>query len=174
MCDELLANSTMYNMLPVIAVLAASLITGLLTLTAARASMRAARSDRVWDARKEGYTAILTRLKEASVRASVVDDGYNSGDYGRGPHDYFESPARTDEEKAAGDAWRNCRSAFDSSWLVLSDDFLARSEQLFDSLPTKYDDDLPPEGAARWAQALRDGYRDLLGIARREFASSRA
>ncbi len=92
MCDELLANNTVRDMLPVIAALAASLITGLLALAAARASMRATRSDRVWDARREGYTAILTRLKEASVRASVVDDGYNSGDYGQGPHHYFESP----------------------------------------------------------------------------------
>ena len=172
MCDELLANDTVRDMLPVIAALAASLITGLLALAAARASMKATRSDRVWDTRREGYTAILTRLNEASLRASVVDDGYNGGDYGRGPHDYFETSERADQEKAAGEAWRNCRSAFDSSWLVLSDDFLARSERLFESLPTRYDDDSPPEDAARRAQALRDGYRDLLGTARSEFASS--
>ena len=161
----------MCDMLPVIAALAGSLITGLLALGATRMSMKATRSNRVWDARREGYTAILTRLKEASATAEVVDVGYNSGDYGLGPHDYFESPARPEDEKVAGDAWQRCRSAFDASWLVLSGDYLARSEQLFDSLPTKYDDDLPPKEAARRAQALRDGYRDLLAIARREFAS---
>ena len=170
----MLANNALSDVLPVVAALAASLITGLLTLAAVRASTKATRSDRVWDARREGYTAILTRLKEASVRASVVDHGYNSGDHGLGPHDYAVSSTHDDEKKAAGDAWRTCRSAFDSSWLVLSDDFLARSEQLFDSLPTRYDDHLPPEAATRWAQALDSGYRDLLAIARREFASRRA
>lgn len=164
----------MSDLLPVAAALAGSLVTGLLALAAARMSMRATRSNRVWDARREGYTAILTRLKEASEKASIVDEGYNSGDYGLGPHDYSTSPERPEEERAACNAWRHCRSAFDATWLVLSDEFLARSEQLFDSLPTKYDDDLPPRDAERRAQALREGYRDLLAIARREFASRRA
>jgi len=164
----------MSDLLPVAAALAGSLVTGLLALAVARMSMRATRSNRVWDARREGYTTILTRLKEASEKASIVDEGYNSGDYGRGPHDYFESPERSEEERAARDAWRHCRSAFDASWLVLSDEFLERSEQLLDSLPTKYDDDLPNKGAARRAQALHEGYRDLLAIGRREFASRRA
>ena len=174
MCDGPLASFTMNDLLPVAAALAGTLVTGLLALVAARMSLKATRSNRVWDARREGYTEILMRLKEASEKASIVDEGYNSGDYGRGPHDYFESPERLEEERAARNAWRHCRSAFDATWLVLSDEFLARSEQLLDSLPTKYDDDPPPKGAARSAQALGDGYRDLLAIARREFASPRA
>ena len=117
---------------------------------------------------------ILARLKEASKKAAIVDDGYNGGDYGLGPHDYFESPARAGEEQAASETWQRCRLEFDANWLVLSDDFLSRSELLFDSLPTKYDDDFPPEEAARRAAALRDSYRDLLAVARREFASARA
>ena len=72
MFDELLSKFIMCDMLPVVAALAGSLITGLLALAAARMSMKAARSDRVRDPRREAYTAILIGLKEASEKAAVA------------------------------------------------------------------------------------------------------
>ncbi len=161
------------DLLPVAAALAGSLGTGVLALLAVRINTRATRSNRVWDARREGYTAVLTCLKKASEKASIVDHGYNSGEYGPGSHDYFNSPSRPEAEGAFWNTWQRCRSALDASWLILSDDFLARSEHMLAALPTKYDTDSPPDQAARRAQALHEGHRDLLTIARREFASRR-
>ena len=163
---------------PGIAALGASLITGIVTLLAAiraaRMNINAAQYDRIWDSRKPGYTAILATLWDASEKADLVDSGYNSGEHGYGPHEYFASPAKERDEAAADKAWARCKSEFDVNRLILSDGFLARFESLLGSLPTAYDRESPPRDAARWAECLRDAYRDLLSLARREMLPPKA
>lgn len=171
----------MQNIISIITALPGSLITGVLTLAAgllgalitllgALITLKATRSNRVWELRKESYTIILKRLKEASKRADIVDNGYNSGEFGSDtPHFYYESPNRVEQEQAAYNAWKSCREAFDENCLILSDKFLARFKQLLKSLPTEYDY-FPPDSAAEEAKSLGDAYQDLFAIARRECA----
>ena len=103
----------MQNIIPVIAALAGSLITGVITLAAGWITTKKTRSNLVWELRKESFTTILKRLKEASERATIVDNGYNSGTYGPDPHNYFESPNRTEQEQTEGNAWKSCCETFD-------------------------------------------------------------
>lgn len=163
---------------PGIAALGASLITGIVTLLAAmrvaRMNINAAQYDRIWDSRKPSYTAILATLRDASEKADLVDNRYNSGEDGYEPHDYFVSAAREKDEAAARRAWARCKSEFDVNRLILSDSFLARFESLLGSLPTAYDAVSPPRDAARWAECLRDAYADLLSLARREMLPPQA
>ena len=91
--------------------------------------IQAAQSACVWDSRKQSYSKVLARLKEASTKADVVDFGYNGGEHGYGPEAYFQSSARREEEAAAARAWANCKSAFDANQLLLSDGFLSGDEQ---------------------------------------------
>ena len=164
--------TTMFDIPPASAALLASLLTGLLGLAAVRMHRKRERANRVWESRKESYSSILARLNEASQRADLVDHGYNSGEFGHSPEDYYGSPDRPTDEQTARAAWAECRSTFASSQLILSAKFLKRFERLLESLPKEYEDLLPPEVAARMARCLREAYSDLLSIARREFASS--
>ena len=76
---------------PGITAVFASLVTGGCALAGVmlmtRSNTRQAQSQRTWNARKQCYTSILARLKEASEAADIVDRGYNSGEGGVGPHD---------------------------------------------------------------------------------------
>ena len=109
----------MQNIIPDIIPVIATLLGGVLALAGVWITQKATRSNRVWELRKENYTIILKRLKEASERAAIVDDGYNSGEYGLGPHDYFNSPDRTEQEKAAYNTWKSCRETFDANCFIL-------------------------------------------------------
>ena len=157
---------------PGITVVLASLVTGGCALAGVmlmtRSNTRQAQSQRTWNARKQCYTSILARLKEASEAADIVDRGYNSGEGGFGPHDYFSSSAREQEEDAAGEAWASCESEFSVNHLIVSDEFLARFELLLECLPTEYEGVSPPVEANRRAACLREAYRNLLPLARRE------
>ena len=144
---------------PGIAALVGAFIGALLTLAVARMHIRADHSARVWEARKAGYTAILRKLKDASRKADVVDDGYNSGEDGRGPHDYHSSPYRQEQEHAAGKAWGSCKEAYDAECLILSNGFRDRFDLLLRSLPTMHDQYDPPEDARNFAACLREGHR---------------
>ena len=153
---------------PGLTTLGTSLITLVAALWAARMNINAAQSDRIWESRKQSYTSILAKLKDASFRADVVDRGYNSAEDGLGPEDYSASLEGRKEEEAAGKAWERCKSEFDVNHLIVSDELLARFESLLRSLPTEYDGYLPPRHAALWAECLREAYRDVLSLARRE------
>lgn len=168
----------MFEIGPGIAALGASFITGGVALWAAilvaRIKISAEHSHRIWESRKQSYTSILAKLKDASVSADLVDRGYNSGEGGFGSEDYFVSPAREKHEVAASKAWARCQSEFDVNRLILSDGFSSRFESLRQSLPTEYDEYSPPRDAALRAGFLRDAYRDLLPLARHEMLSPEA
>ncbi len=75
----------MQNIIPDISPVIATLLGGVLALAGVWITQKATRSNRVWELRKENYTIILKRLKEASEHAAIVDDGYNSREYGLAP-----------------------------------------------------------------------------------------
>lgn len=160
---------------PNITAVLASLVTGGCALAGVvlmtRSSRTQAQSQRTWDARKLAYTSVLAKLKEAAEAADIVDRGYNSGEGGFGPHDYFGSSARPRQEEAAGKAWASCQLEFSINHLIVSDEFLARFELLLECLPTDYEDLSPPEEAGRMAACLREAYGELLALARREMFS---
>lgn len=153
----------------------ASVVTGAFTLAAVglmtRSKTRQAQSERIWNARKHCYTSILSALKQALEAADVVDRGYNSGDGGLSPHDYFSSPLRVPQENKAVEAWTTCKAQFTENHLIVSDDFLTRFGSLLESLPTEHDSFDPPEDASRRAACLRQAYRDLVPLARSEMFS---
>lgn len=145
-------------------------LAGVFILT--RSNRKQAQSERTWNARKLGYTSVLAKLKEALEAADIVDHGYNSGEGGFGPHDYFGSSARAQQEEAAGKAWASCQLEFSANHLIVSDEFLAHFERLLERLPTDYEGLSPPEEAGRRAACLREAYGELLPLARREMFSA--
>lgn len=166
-------HAVLQLMVPAAAALAGALGGALVALAVARMHIKAEQSARIWQARKTSYTVILRTLKDASEKANVVDYGYNSGEDGRGPHDYFGSERRPEDESAAGSAWTSCKEAYDADCLILSERFRDRFNELLRSLPTGHDQYDPPEDAERWAACLGAAYRDLFRLAHRECFPSR-
>ena len=154
--------------LPVVTMLIGTLTGGSLMLLNSQMNIRAARQDRLRDFRQKCYTEIIANLKKASAAAAVVDDGYNSGEGGYTPEEYFRSPDRPEQEAAAYLAWAECRSVFCANSLILSERFRDRFQELRDCLPTEHEQHLPPSDAARKARCLRKAQNDLFRIAQRD------
>ena len=156
------------NILSAAVALFRTLVGGSLTWATSWISVRAKQRDRIWDARNKSYTEIMTKLKDASLAAAAVDDGYNSGEGGRTAEDYHQSLDCRDQEAAADLAWAKCRSAFDANELTLSYRFSTRFGRLLASLPTEHEQHLPPRDAEKRARCLHEARIDLLRIAKRE------
>ncbi|WP_170573532.1 hypothetical protein [Ruegeria atlantica] len=126
--------------------------------------------DRIWDFRKEAYTAILARLKEALVHSQKVSDGYH--DEHHHPEAYHGSEARQKDDAAAWKAWADCKAEFENSRLTLSDEFVDEFASLVNALKHIDEDDLPPDIAWEEAKCFSSAYPKLLEIAKQEIAPS--
>lgn len=124
--------------------------------------------DRIWDFRKESYTAILAHLKQASTYADKVSDGYH--DEQSHPETYHGSDARHKETKIAWESWGECKSAFEANRLTLSNAFVAEFQKIKDCLAAIDEYDLPPDIAFAEAQCFSDAYPKLLAVALEEIA----
>ncbi|WP_170411284.1 hypothetical protein [Ruegeria atlantica] len=127
--------------------------------------------DRIWDFRKETYTAILAHLRRASNHADRVFSGYC--DEQMHPETYFASDSRKEDEEAKWAAWVDCRKEFEDNLLTLSDDFTKQFYLLIHSFKIIDDNDLPPEAAQKAADIFNGFYPKLLRIAQNEIAPSR-
>ncbi len=122
--------------------------------------------DRIWDFRKDAYTAILAQLGEASVHYQRTSDGYNDGYHH--PETYHGSEARQKDRAAAWRAWSDCKSDFDNNRLTLSDEFVAEFQNLQTALKQIDENDLPPDIAWAEANCFSAAYQKLLEIAKNE------
>lgn len=124
--------------------------------------------DRIWDFRKESYTAILAHLKQASVNADKVSEGYH--DELRHPEEYHGSDDRFKGTRATWEAWEECKSEFEANRLTLSNDFVSEFQRLIDALGAIDQYDLPPDIAFAEAECFTDAYPKLLTVALSEIA----
>lgn len=127
--------------------------------------------DRIWDFRKESYTAILASLKEASLNADRVNEGYH--DEQSHPEIYHASDACKTLVQASWEAWSRSKEAFEKGRLTLSNDFVEGFGAIADDLSAVSEHDLPPEQAWKEAEAFRNGHRRLLVIALNEIAPNK-
>lgn len=127
--------------------------------------------DRIWDFRKESYTTILASLKEASLNADRVNEGYH--DEQSHPEIYHASDAHKTFAQASWESWSKSKEAFEKGRLTLSNDFVEAFGAIADHLSAVSENDLPPEQAWREAEAFRNGHRRLLGIALNEIAPNK-
>jgi hypothetical protein len=124
--------------------------------------------DRLWDHRKDSYTAILAGLRATSKHAYTVDRGYNGGEMH--PEEYHASDERTIQVRTLWDKWRETESEYESARLLLSDAFVARFEKIGDDLNAVDIDDLPPCIHSDFADIFRSAVPEMLAIAQAEIA----
>lgn len=127
--------------------------------------------DRIWDFRKESYTVILSRLKEAYNHAGKVRDGYL--DEQQHPEAYHGSDGRRKDETAAWSAWNECTAEFEKNRLTLSENFVAEFQRLVQAISQIDEHDLPPDIAWAEAECFSVAYPKLLAIAVDEIAPSK-
>lgn len=124
--------------------------------------------DRIWDFRKESYTAILAHLNKALTEARKLHVGYL--DEQSHPETFFASEERKNIEEAMWAAWKDCRQEFEHSRLTVSDDFAKQFQLLMHGFRLVDDNDLPPEKAEKLSDIFDGGYYRLLGVAQDEIA----
>jgi len=124
--------------------------------------------DRIWDFRKESYTAILAHLRRATDHADKVFAGYCDEQYH--PEEYFASEGRRKDEDATWAAWADCKKLFEDSRLTISDDFAKQFQLLRHSFRVISEHDLPPESAQKAQDIFNAFYPKLLQIAQNEIA----
>ena len=98
--------------------------------------------DRLWDVRKEAYTSIIAGLRSATRHADAVNEGFNSGEMH--PEEYFQSEGYSKQLGSLWDKWNLTKEDFESSRLLLSDNFVNAFEALESNLNAIDRDDNPP------------------------------
>lgn len=122
--------------------------------------------DRLWDARKDAYAAIVAHVRATARLASIVDHGYNSGELH--PEDYHASDASTKEIAALWHQWSEAKAEFENARLLVSDNFVTRFEKLEEDLTAVDRDDLPPNIYSDGAAIFNAAVQPMVDLARFE------
>lgn len=127
--------------------------------------------DRLWDARKDTYAAMLASIASVRRSAQSLYNGYFDDEDGLPPEAFCGTPHWGKINTQLWNGWRECQAEFDRGRLIFSDDFIARFETLAGAVYGEEDDN-PPDRASDTVDALNLASDDLLKIARAEIAPS--
>lgn len=130
---------------------------------------RRMRDQRLWEARKAAYTAILIPCRKWGLLREEINDGFHGPDSNAYEYDPSEEHKKTRD--AAQAEYRKMREAFDEHRILLSDEFSARVTAVQKALNDISENDIPPETAWQINQIAGSAHRELLTIAKRELAS---
>lgn len=126
--------------------------------------------DRLWDARKEAYTAIIIALNAIYKVADKLYDGFfaegSDGERFYG-HDEFG--------KLSSELWEKFRSLnaqFEDSTLILSDSFKALFSEWRNDFLDSDENDIPPEQYRQHYASIRNYLPKIVEAAKAEIAPS--
>ncbi len=124
--------------------------------------------DRLWDARKESYSAIVAKVRDTAKLAKKVYEGFVDP-YGH-PEEYFQSQTYNRDTQKLWEAWRNAEAEYDRARLLVSDAFVAEFERLQANLTAIDHEDIPPDRAEQVYGVFSDALDPMLATAKREIA----
>ena len=157
---------------PVIAIVIGALLTRWFTRSADRERLAAARvthaQEKVWEHRREAYSAIIGKLHQFSKEADDMSDSFSNCEMD--PMEFYCSPGYHKARAQVTHAFRESRDLFDAARLIISDDFEARYIQMRTEVYEADDLENPPEQAFTVMTVAETAYSDLLQIAKREIA----
>lgn len=124
--------------------------------------------DRLWDARKESYSAIIAKVRDTTRLAETIYAAFVDP-YGH-PEEYFQSQAYSRNTQELWEAWRGAEAEYDRARLLVSDAFVAEFERLQANLAAIDHDDIPPDRAEQTFKVFDDALDPMLATAKREIA----
>lgn len=127
--------------------------------------------DRLWDARKEAYSAIIAGLRKTEKASRLVDEGFNSGE--ADPEEYFHSDVSTKQIHILWSHWQETQTEYDNARLLVSDEFIAAFEKLHVELDALDEDDIPPLLYRKVANVFTEALPDILATAKNEIVPTR-
>ncbi|SPJ25059.1 hypothetical protein [Palleronia abyssalis] len=156
-----------------VAVIASVVVGAWLSRSSARQQAQAAREekaeDRLWQFRKDAYTAILAKLAEAAREQERIATGYHESEH---PDAYDASKDRRERDAVVWSAWSACREQFERNRLVISPEFTEAFKAIRKELAAIDEDQLPPVLADQIEEAFSGGHRRLLSVALAEIRPS--
>jgi len=126
--------------------------------------------DRLWDARKEAYTAIVFQLRTTARAAEKLYAGLHD-QYGD-PEEYFQSEQYNQDSRTLWETWRGTVAEYEKSRLLLSDAFSASFETIQAGVHAVDEDAIPPDRAEAIFAVFDDAVAPLTAIAKSEIAPS--
>lgn len=121
---------------------------------------------RLWDARKDAYTAIIVEFNALSSLAARINDGFNDVDVN--VEDYFYTAEFNRDNKEMWDRYRNLKVMIENQSLILSDRFIEQIGVWEADLFYYDEDDTPPIQANVHHSAMRMHTPLLVEIAKDE------
>ena len=122
--------------------------------------------DRVWDHRRESYTAITAALRRSLQLSTIIDEGYHGGHVS--PHAYDASEGCRAEIESLWQSWGLSVSEFEAGRLLLSDRFVDQFEELKQRIGGIDNHDIPPSIYAECQQVFAEAVPKLCAMAQHE------
>lgn len=124
--------------------------------------------DRLWDARKEAYTAIIAQLRATAKAAEKIHHRFNDDD--ADAEGYFQSAQYGPDTHILWETWRGTIAEYEKARLLLSDDFVAGFEQVQTNLDAVDEDGIPPMRSHEVYVVFNGAITPMLETAKREIA----
>jgi hypothetical protein len=148
------------NALTGVATVVAVVISNLLT-------SRSTTRERLWELRREGYSAILFEL--AAIER--VCDAADSYIHEMGYMTYWEMEARSRHDNDINERMKKLRDRVSSDYLIFSDEFLSLFDEFERALQTDDNSTLPDDEHDTFCSAVRHFRPRLSALGRSEIAS---
>ncbi len=134
------------------------------TLLISRSEREKYRRERSWDLRREAYTVIIGALDRARAITLYIDDGYDDD-----PHAWHGSDEDRKAQAQMIEHFHAARGAFHAHKLMLSKAFVAKYNEMNESLGEADNPNLvPPESAEIAARIMQRIVPEMEELAMRE------
>ena len=126
--------------------------------------------DRLWDAKKEAYTAMIVELTALDKAVDRMYAGFT--DLEISPENYFQSPSFNEDNNHMWAKYQAAKELFDNSILILSDAFKVRFGQWQQDF-FYYDNehDIPPDVTKAHRTAMGKHLHEFVEIAKGELSA---
>ncbi|UZW57549.1 hypothetical protein NUH86_18375 [Sphingobium sp. JS3065] len=125
--------------------------------------------DRLWDARKDAYTAIVSGLTALDKSVDKMYDGFFNGP--NDPEDYFQSSSFNEENDELWKRYRATKELYDNSVLILSDAFKVKFGEWQQDFFHYDENDIPPEVTRAHRTAMGKHLHQFVEIAKGELST---
>ncbi|HKY53336.1 MAG TPA: hypothetical protein VJM08_03480 [Anaerolineales bacterium] len=125
--------------------------------------------DRLWDARKEAYTAIVAGLTALDKIVDGMYDGFFNGP--NDPEDYFQSSSFNEDNEKLWDRYRAIKELYDNGVLILSDAFKVKFGEWQQDFFYYDENDIPPVVTQAHRTAMGKHLHEFVEIAKGELSA---